>query len=151
MGYDYHCPQCGGPAYGEDRERWCEACRNGLPTSYTCHWCKCFVYSTTRCGGERCQNRRRCENMICSDCRMKHHWKGPEFIEKKYCMRCYEECLSPEQIDAIYAEQINRLEKELQSLKSRREKLVAAGSSAAATISHNSIDQACEDSDCKQQ
>lgn len=54
--------------------------------------------------------------MICSDCR--------EYGTKKsYCMRCYEECLSPAEVDAIYAEQIQNLQTELAQLEQKRRRV----------------------------
>lgn len=92
--------------------------------------------------------------MICSDCRVKYHWKGADFIEKHYCMRCYEEFLPLEQVDLIYAQQICALEKELLSLKSRKANLFSKSSASAApsTPSLSAVDtEDHRDSDCRQQ
>lgn len=115
MGFDYFCPTCDGPAYGENKERECKACENGYPKDYTCHICKCFIHSTTRDGGQRCEAKN-CDNMICMDCE-----------NRQYCMRCFEHCCTPEQIDAIYCDEIRKLQAQIANLKKKQELLKSGG------------------------
>lgn len=66
MMFDYLCPKCDGPAYGDDDTIPCRACQKGLPSFYKCNNCGDGRY-TTRGGGALCSECQ--EVMVCDGCK----------------------------------------------------------------------------------
>ncbi len=86
MGYDYDCPECGGPAYGQYDTTPCSACDGGYPSYINCS-CGSNI-STVRYGHKICANN--CSNYacgfcdVCLDCHKRQTEEGYDIILEKY-------------------------------------------------------------------